>query len=208
MRNLAFLLFILPLVALGITACDGSGNPAGPNQTALAGDQAGTAGPLSAARKLVKGMVPYKADASFGPGTTDLTYCFPEGSDIPVAALAAFSIGEGQHSHLGRATTVITDDYCTAILDGSVLVGLLAGGPFTHTAANGDAVSGVWDALFTPPTFAFVANGKTQPIVFESGTGRFDGVSGYAYGTGTINPVTGVGTFSVRGMMSSVGSLK
>lgn len=104
---------------------------------------------------------------------------------------------------MGETTSYISIEYCAV-----TATGVLGGGHFTHTAANGDAVSGAWDALFTPPTFAFVTSGKDHPIVFESGTGRFDGVSGHAYGTGTINPVTGLGTFSVRGMMSSVGSLK
>jgi hypothetical protein len=207
MRKLAFILLLLPFVPLGVAGCDQSENPAGPNQTALAGDEAGTAGTLSAAWHGPK-MVPYKADASFGPGTTSLTPCIPDGSTTPVTALPAFSIGEGEHSHLGRATSVIVDDYCTAILDGTTLVGLLAGGTFTHTAANGDAVTGLWDALFTPPTFEFITNGKAHPTVFTGGTGRFAGASGNAYGGGTIDAVTGLGTFSVQGIISSVGSLK
>ena len=207
MRKLGFLFLLLPFVPLGVTACDQSENPASPNQTALAGDEAATAGPLSAARHGTK-MVPYKTDASFWPGTTDLRLCFPEGSTTPVAALSAYSVGEGRHTHLGWATSVITDDYCTAILDGSTLVGLLAGGTFTHTGANGDSFSGLWDAFFTPPTFEFVANGKSHPLVATGGTGRFAGASGYFYGGGTIDPTTGAGTFSAQGVISSVGSLK
>jgi hypothetical protein len=210
MRKLTFLLLLLPFVALGITACDGSENPAGPaapDQASLAGTGAGGAGPISAAGH-GRELVPYRAEASFWPGTANMTPCFPDGSTTPVAALPAFSVGEGEHSHLGRATSVITDDYCTAILDGPTLVGLLAGGTFTHTAANGDAISGVWDALFTPPSFEFVANGKNHPIVVTDGTGRFAGASGYAYGSGTIDPNTGQGSFSVQGVLTSVGSLK
>ena len=201
MRKLGFLFLLLPFVPLGGTACDQSENPASPNQTALAGDEAATAGPLSAARHGTK-MVPYKADASFWPGTTDVTPCYFDGTQV--AALSASSVGEGRHTHLGWATSVITDDYCTAFLDGS----LLAGGTFTHTGANGDSFSGLWDAFFTPPTFEFVANEKAHPLVATGGTGRFAGASGYFYGGGTIDPATGAGTFSAQGVISSVGSLK
>lgn len=201
MRKLRFLLLLLPFVFLGVAACDDSVNPAGPDQTAIAGHEAATAGPLSAARHGPK-MVPYKADARFAPQSLVLTVCtLPPGYSGDPVALAQDNGGVGQHSHMGRTTSSITIAYCAV-----TATGVLGGGHFTHVAANGDSFSGLWDALFTPPTFEFVKNGKTQPLVFESGTGRFEGISGYAQGSGTINPVTGFGTFSVRGVISSVGS--
>jgi hypothetical protein len=65
-----------------------------------------------------------------------------------------------------------------------------------------------WDALITPPSFTFGDNGKVTLIVAEGGTGRFEGASGYFSGTGTTDPATGARTFSVRGWISTVGSLK
>ena len=175
MRKLGFLLLLLPFVALAVTACDGTEELAGPQ------------------------MVPYEATASFSPTSAALTVCqLPEGYPGDPVALAAESAGVGQHSpYLGETVSVITIEGCTL-----TETGVLGWGTFTHTGSGGDAISGSWDALFTPPDFEFVANGKAHPIVFESGTGSLSGVSGWAEGTGTIDPATGAGTFSVQGEIS------
>lgn len=197
MRTVTKLLCCSALILPGVFACDGSSDPFGPRV-----DPEVHAPAVDRASVHVEGdgMVPYRASASFAPGSANLTACASAG---PPMALPALLIGDGPHSHMGRATSEITIESCQV-----TSAGVLGSGHYTHTARNGDSFGGSWDALFTPPTYTFVANGKDFPILAESGTGRFEGISGHAWGTGTIDPVTGHGTFSVRGMISSVGSLR
>jgi hypothetical protein len=206
MRKLTLYLLILPLVALGVFACDGSVNPAGPGEAdealpaGAAGGGDGSAAPMSARRQ----MVPFKDDAWFAPiPSAGFTSCTVPSGFEPIAFPAA-NAGVGQSSHMGRTEIYISLDYCVL-----TPTGILGGGEFIDTAANGDQVWGVWDARFTSPTtFEFVAVGKSHPLVITGGSGRFAGVTGYAYGTGGSDPSTGLGTYFVYGAMRSVGSLK
>lgn len=197
MRRLPILFLCVALIPLAVLACDGRQGPMAPDSAPIV-----DAARVAATNGLGYGrdMVPYAARASFAPGSTDLTLCAPATASM---ALPSLLIGVGPHTHLGMATSEITIEYCEVTSNG-----LLGGGRFTHTARNGDSITGVWDALFTPPTSEFVAAGKPWPILADGGTGRFEGVTGYAGGSGTIDPTTGEGTFSVRGVISSVGSLR
>lgn len=190
MPKLNSLLLGLLLLPLGLIGCDGRTNPLTPTPTFARND-----GPKAVA---------YRATASFVPGSPALTLCdLPPGYSGEPVALPSLLVATGEHTHMGRTTSEITIDYCAV-----TATGVLGGGDFAHTGGNGDSFQGRWDALFTPPTFAFVENGKGYPIVAEEGTGRFEGISGQAYGTGTIDPLTGAGTFSVRGEITSPGSSK
>jgi hypothetical protein len=152
----------------------------------------------------VPGMAPYRADIPFAPASPAMTACStPPGYDGPPVALPALQAGWGHHSHLGLAYSEITIDACQLTPDG-----LIGGGHFTHTAKNGDGISGRWDALFTPPTWRFVENGKPYPAMIDAGTGRFAGATGYGFGGGTIDLATGKGTAEVNGWLSSVGASK
>lgn len=173
-------------------------------------DTAGPDAALSATRPALvpqsqaSAMVPYRADAAFAPGSPQLTVCdLPAGYSGDPVALPTLAVGEGQQTYLGRATTAITTEYCSLTAQG-----VLAGGHVSNTAPNGESLNGVWDALITPPTFVFVDNGKAAPIVVDGGTGRFEGVSGYSSGAGTVDLTTGAGTFSVQGWITTVGSTK
>lgn len=152
----------------------------------------------------VPDMVPYRADIPFSPASSAMTLCTtPPGYVGPPVALPALQVGWGHHTHLGLAYSEMTIDACQLTPDG-----IVGGGHFTHTAQNGDGISGRWDALFTPPTWRFVQNGKPYPAMVDGGTGRFAGATGYAFGTGMIDPATGAGTAAVQGWLSSIGASK
>lgn len=201
MRHPGLVLLLAPF--LGLAACGDAPVPTDPGRASV---EALTTGAIVAATDIPSAtrLVPYRAEASFGPASPALTFCTePPGYAGPPVALGAVNVGTGTHAHLGRATSTIMIDWCALTASG-----VLGGGTFEHVGANGDAISGLWDALFTPPTFTFVHNGKDSPIVVTGGSGRFEGASGHVSGTGTIDPATGLGTFSVKGGISSVGSLK
>lgn len=193
MRKLTTPILVAAVTTSAAVGCDGSFDLLQPEASAPA---------VSATASDGARLVPYRAEASFEPGSASLTVCdLPPGYAGDPVALPSLLLATGQHSHLGRTTSRITIENCEL-----TSAGVLGGGAFVHTSARGDGFSGSWDALFTPPVFAFVSNGKPHPIVAESGTGRFEGLDGHWYGRGTIDLATGTGTFFVRGMISPVGS--
>lgn len=195
MRKLAIFHLAFFTLPLGLLGCDGLESPVNPNPAPSA-DAAALSTGLGNGPK----MVPYAAKAAFVPGSSAMTVCTPAAAGV---ALPAMLVAKGKQTHLGRTSSRITIEECS-VTGG----GVLGGGQFTHTSASGDGFSGRWDALFTPPTFVFVDNGKDHPLVADEGTGRFQGISGYAGGTGTIDLGTGEGTFEAQGKISSPGSLK
>ena len=205
MRKLTFLLLVLPFVALGIAACDSTQNlvgPAGAEQAFPESGTDGSAGRMSADRQLDHQMVHFASVASFAPMTQNLIFCDlpPDYSGDPVA-FPVDSAGSGESSFMGEIEIYIVFDYCQV-----TPVGVLGGGRFVDTDNNGDTVSGIWDAIFMPPVFVFIRNGKAQPLIIEDGTGSYAGTTGFARGGGTIDPETGSGSYVVRGMVNLAGS--
>ena len=118
----------------------------------------------------------------------------------PIAHITV--IGEGQGTHLGKATTVTTNQ----------LVNLDTGessATYTFTAANGDTVVLEEEFLSTfvnPTTVTFEGTYEVT-----GGTGRFAGATGSGTLTGSAvftGPNNGIGSFTLLGTISSPGSLK
>ena len=117
----------------------------------------------------------------------------------PIAHIAV--IGEGNATHLGKATAVTTDQ----------AVNLITGqtsATYTFTSANGDTV--VLEMEFQT---TFLPSGVTFEGTYSvtEGTGRFAGATGSGTLIGSAaftGPSNGVGSFTVAGTISSPGSLK
>jgi hypothetical protein len=106
--------------------------------------------------------------------------------------------GEGSATRLGNYTVQLS--FCARA------GGILADGRGTFVAANGDLLHFTFEgtSAFAPPfTLSF-----TSYSVFTGGTGRFDGASGQAVVTGTLDVRTGEGSGAWDGTISSVGSSK
>jgi hypothetical protein len=106
--------------------------------------------------------------------------------------------GEGSATHLGSYTVELS--FCARA------GGILDDGLGTFVAANGDLLHFTFEgtSTFTPPfTLAF-----TSYSVFTGGTGRFDGASGEAVVTGSLDVRTVSGSGEWDGTISSVGSNK
>jgi hypothetical protein len=85
--------------------------------------------------------------------------------------------GGGTATHVGKYT--ITNSHC---VDAST--GLLTGGAFVKTAANGDQLSGTYEGRATPAADgSFSVDGR---ITFTGGTGRFAGATGSTNMAGTL----------------------
>jgi hypothetical protein len=117
----------------------------------------------------------------------------------PIAHISV--IGEGKATHLGKATAVTTNQMVNFATGVSTAT-------YTFTAANGDTV--VLEMQFvTIPVLGGVTFEGTYTVT--EGTGRF----AEATGSGTLigsaaftGPSNGVGSFTVAGTISSIGSLK
>jgi hypothetical protein len=112
-------------------------------------------------------------------------------------------IGEGKATHLGKATTVTTDQEVNLITGQSSAT-------YTFTAANGDTV-------VLEEEFQSIVDDTGTRVTFEGtyevtgGTGRFAGATGSGTLIGSAvftGPNNGVGSFTLTGTISSPGSLK
>ena len=146
--------------------------------------------------------VPIKGDFAYSPI-----------GNPPVACVGGFAAsdvsGPGETSHLGTTTFEFTVVSCATDFGTETLTLI---GPFTLTAANGDAIffgpsTVIFDlSEFLAGTSIFGALEFTGEIT--GGTGRFAGATGSVSGTGLNDFTTASGTFSLNGTVSSVGSLK
>jgi hypothetical protein len=118
--------------------------------------------------------------------------------NFPVAEITV--IGEGKGTHLGNATAVTTNQIVNLQTGDSTAT-------YTITAANGDTV--VLEMQFQstlPPSVTFEGT-----YTVTEGTGRFAGATGSGMLIGSAvftGPNNGVGSFTVAGTISSIGSLK
>jgi len=104
--------------------------------------------------------------------------------------------GEGSATHLGSYTVQLS--FCARA------GGILDDGLGTFVGANGDLLRLTFEgtSAFAPP---FTLN-FTSYAVFTGGTGRFDGATGDAVVTGSLDVRTGAGDGKWEGTISSVGS--
>jgi hypothetical protein len=110
-------------------------------------------------------------------------------------------IGEGQATHLGKATAVTTDQEVNLITGQTSAT-------YTFSAANGDTV--ILEMEFES-TFSSGGVTFTGTYTVTEGTGRFAGATGSGTLIGSAaftGPYNGVGSFTVAGTISSPGSLK
>jgi hypothetical protein len=130
------------------------------------------------------------------------SYLFRAIAAVPEAGCDApgesrrYLTGTGTATHLGSYTVDLS--FCARA------GGILDDGLGTFIAANGDRLHLTFEgtSAFAPPfTLSFSSN-----AVFTGGIGRFDGASGQAVVTGTLDVRAGVGNGSWEGTISSVGS--
>ena len=122
--------------------------------------------------------------------------------EFPIAHIAV--VGEGNGTHLGKATAV-TNDQVVNLVTG------VSSATYTFTAANGDTVVLEMDFQSSPvdPISGGVTFEGTYAVT--GGTGRFAGATGSGTLIGSAvftGPNNGVGSFTVTGTISSPGSLK
>jgi hypothetical protein len=139
------------------------------------------------------GMVPLQAQEVAWPAP-DATpvLCDPAfaGVVLPNRLLAA-----GTGSHFGKLASVILGTGCAVNLATGVVS---MAGTAVHTAANGDRLFATW-------TGTMLAGSLTLDINFSGGTGRFQGVTGSGLGSGTMNPATGSGEWTINGRITPPG---
>ncbi len=173
---------------------------------AIYADQVATT-ELDVAKRGVK-MVPVEGIWNFAlDPTADPVPCFVPDNPDPVAFFpSGRMLGTGIVSHLGKTNSVIDIDGCSV----NPVNGSLSGsGSAVHTGANGDALFASYVAVVFPDgTLFFDPALADPPIVFAGGTGRFDGATGWGHGGGALDTMTGIGSFWIKGMVSSVGSAK
>ena len=135
------------------------------------------------------------------PFRAAFTTVFESDGMLPIAHIRV--IGEGQGTHLGKATTFTTDQEVNLITGQSTAT-------YTFTAANGDTVVLEEEFLSTvDPISGRVMFEGTYTVT--EGTGRFAGATGSGTLIGSAaftGPSNGVGSFTVAGTISSPGSLK
>jgi len=178
MRNIA--LASVPLVVIFLAGCDQAGNgPVGPDIG------------IQRQRAAAEQMVPFHT-TSYSFRTTAVA----SSSDCNAGERRVYLEGEGTATHLGRYTAALS--FCSSPS------GALYNGRGAFEAANGDLLHFIFHG-----TAAFVAPNSlpfTSYATFDGGTGRFEGASGEAVVTGTVNTTTGAGDGSWDGVISSVGS--
>lgn len=110
-----------------------------------------------------------------------------------VIVIGTLSTGEGEATLFGASTFSVTVDSCVFNpADGSV------SGPGTFTFANedGDSITGPLTGYINP-NFTTSAGGD-----IISGTGRFEGATGWWDSEGTLDPEEGITTFAFQGMVT------
>jgi hypothetical protein len=145
-------------------------------------------------------MVPFKgrwvaqADPEAG-----LIPCSDSNGHPTEVALPSTFIAQGQVTHLGRTHTIISGGECWFDADEGTIT---AAGTAVHTGANGDAIFAEYQNTTS------IADGTfgSDNIEFVGGTGRFEGVTGYARSQGTINLTNFTASFSIQGMITPVGA--
>jgi hypothetical protein len=122
----------------------------------------------------------------------------PEPGCDAVGESRRYLAGDGSATHLGSYTVQLS--FCARP------GGILDDGLGTFVAANGDLLHLTFEgtSAFAPP---FTLN-FTSYALFTGGTGRFDGASGQAMVTGSLDVRTGAGDGAWEGMLSSIGSNK
>lgn len=124
----------------------------------------------------------------------------PQGTPVQFAFPTNTITAVGDVSVLGETNSVVTLDACTIYPEGY----LQGPGTFTHTGSNGDAIFGTYVGLiYLDGTISFDPDVADPPIVVTGGSGRFVDADGWAIGGGTIDLVTGVGSFWIEGMISA-----
>jgi len=158
--------------------------------------------PVASKRAKSPKMVPFKGrwDAQPDP-EAQLIPCLSPGGDTTEVALPSAFIAQGQVTHLGRTNTVISGDRCWYDADEGTIT---AEGTAVHTGANGDALI----AEYRNVTSVVDGTFGSESIRFVDGTGRFEGASGYASSQGTIDLTSFTASFTIEGMVSTVGSNK
>lgn len=123
-----------------------------------------------------------------------------EGNPVQFAFPSNTITAVGEVSVLGTTNSVVTLDACTIYPEGY----LQGPGTFTHTGSNGDAIVGTYvGVIYLDGTISFDPDVADPPIVVTGGSGRFVGATGWATGGGTIDLVTGTGSFWIDGMISA-----
>ena len=139
-------------------------------------------------------QVPIKGSLStFLPANVTMVSCGVPGVSVPGNVEAT-----GTMSHLGLVDDVIHTASCSINASGM----LVMSGTADVIAANGDRLHNPsWTLVLDPATGAF----HFTQLVLTGGTGRFANASGFFAGGGVFLP-DGSGTFTVEGMISTVGS--
>ena len=121
----------------------------------------------------------------------------PAGQGRCPTGLVQFDItGGGFVSHMGATTDV--QSHCFNFQTGAVTEGT-----YTFTAANGDSISGGYNAQLSPTAPGiFAIDGQ---FTITGGTGRFEGVSGGGTASG-VQSANGEASLTLAGSISSVGS--
>jgi hypothetical protein len=143
-------------------------------------------------RSIAEWVVPFRtSNYSFG-----VIAVVPEPGCNATGESRRYLSGDGTATHLGSYTVGLS--FCARA------GGILTDGRGTFVAANGDLLHFTFDgtSAFTPPfTLDF-----TSYAEFTSGTGRFDGATGQAVVTGSLDVRTGGGQGRWDGTISSLGS--
>lgn len=145
-------------------------------------------------------MVPIKGrwTAQAAPDAVPVVCLGPNEQPTDVS-LPSTIIAQGQVTHLGRTHTVISGDWCEVdFIERTVT----ASGTAVHTGANGDAIVARYRNVTSLDDGTF----RSENIAFVDGTGRFEGVEGSASSQGVFDFSTATGSFSIEGMITSVGS--
>lgn len=147
---------------------------------------------FQAQRSATKQTVPFRTSSYLFRGVAAVA---EPGCDAPGES-RRYLAGGGSATHLGSYTVQLS--FCARA------GGILDGGLGTFVAANGDHLELSFEGMsaFSPP---FTLN-FTSYAVFTGGTGRFDGATGDAVVTGSLDVRTSAGDGQWEGNLSSVGS--
>jgi hypothetical protein len=169
---------ITAIVAVGFAACDAP-QASGPEAPSLAAQVGSPTRAAPAAARSVRRELKGKID-----GSDEYPGACGGGEGILI-----ISTGHGTVSHFGNVVLVATS--CVDPTDFSTI----GPAPYTLTAANGDAVSGVvTDVVFTSYGFDLYCS-------IDEGTGRFAGATGVLV-TPTNSTFTGVWSSTVEGWIA------
>ena len=189
------------LAALLVAACS-DGAPLGPG-TVLS--SVGEAPPVAAGPQSAHGEAPAELPFRLDGEATLLGQTLAPGSVPPMFEMSTFSgrcsvpahfivefAVEAEASHLGSITAVA--EHCT-VIDFQAGTGTEIDGVMVFTAANGDELWSSYEGTTAP------GQGFVETHEFTGGTGRFDGASGGATGTGACNQQTGTCVLEIEGVI-------